>query len=234
MSVQIRRRGDTTAAHQTFTGAEREITIDTDKKVVVVHDGETVGGFPLAREDMSNITADNIASRGIAKYDLSNVSAASIKSRGGLLAADLVGMIIAAPLGSFTGFLLCNGAAVSRTSYAALFAKLGTTFGEGDGSTTFNIPDYRGYFLRGKGGNSADDFITAQGDAIRNITGRFDGNTNDNNANKAGAFYVYSTASVGADGGSGPGVVGFDASRVVPTAAENRPVNKAVNFFIKY
>lgn len=42
-----------------------------------------------------------------------------------------------------TGYLLCNGAAVSRTTYASLFALLGTIFGSGDGSTTFNLPDYR-------------------------------------------------------------------------------------------
>ena len=43
-----------------------------------------------------------------------------------------------------TGFLMCDGAAVSRTTYANLFAVLGTTFGAGDGSTTFNVPDKRG------------------------------------------------------------------------------------------
>lgn len=48
-----------------------------------------------------------------------------------------------------TGFLKANGAAVSRTTYAALFAAIGTTFGAGDGSTTFNLPDLRGEFLRG-------------------------------------------------------------------------------------
>jgi microcystin-dependent protein len=42
-----------------------------------------------------------------------------------------------------TGYLLCNGAAVSRTTYAALFAVYGTTFGSGDGATTFNVPDFR-------------------------------------------------------------------------------------------
>lgn len=43
-----------------------------------------------------------------------------------------------------TGYLLCNGAAVSRTTYATLFAILGTTYGSGDNSTTFNLPDLRG------------------------------------------------------------------------------------------
>jgi len=41
------------------------------------------------------------------------------------------------------GWLLCNGSAISRTTYATLFAVIGTTFGSGDGSTTFNLPDYR-------------------------------------------------------------------------------------------
>lgn len=43
-----------------------------------------------------------------------------------------------------TGWLLCDGSAVSRTTYAALFSAIGTTYGTGDGSTTFNVPDLRG------------------------------------------------------------------------------------------
>lgn len=48
-----------------------------------------------------------------------------------------------------SGWLLCDGSAISRTTYASLFAIIGTSHGSGDGSTTFNIPDYRGRFLRG-------------------------------------------------------------------------------------
>ena len=47
------------------------------------------------------------------------------------------------------GWLKANGAAVSRTAYARLFAAVGTTYGAGDGKTTFNLPDLRGEFLRG-------------------------------------------------------------------------------------
>jgi microcystin-dependent protein len=47
------------------------------------------------------------------------------------------------------GWLKANGAAVSRTAYAALFQAIGTTYGAGDGTTTFNLPDLRGEFLRG-------------------------------------------------------------------------------------
>ena len=48
-----------------------------------------------------------------------------------------------------TGFLECNGAAVSRSTYATLFSTISTTFGAGDGSSTFNLPDLRGEFIRG-------------------------------------------------------------------------------------
>ena len=53
-----------------------------------------------------------------------------------------------------TGWLVADGSAVSRTSYADLFAVIGTTWGAGDGSTTFNVPDLRGAFLRGAGTGS--------------------------------------------------------------------------------
>ena len=51
------------------------------------------------------------------------------------------------------GSLLCNGGAYSRTTYAALFALLGTAFGAGDGSTTFNVPDFRGRTIQGANAN---------------------------------------------------------------------------------
>lgn len=56
-----------------------------------------------------------------------------------------------------TGWLKANGAAVSRTTYAALFSAIGTTFGVGDGSTTFNLPDMRGRFTRNWADNGSID-----------------------------------------------------------------------------
>jgi microcystin-dependent protein len=49
-----------------------------------------------------------------------------------------------------TNWLICDGTAVSRTTFAALFAAIGTTYGAGNGSTTFNIPDMRGKMVVGK------------------------------------------------------------------------------------
>lgn len=59
------------------------------------------------------------------------------------------------------GWLLCNGTNVSRTAYASLYAAIGTNWGAGDGSTTFNLPDCRGYFLRGVDGGAGNDPDTA-------------------------------------------------------------------------
>lgn len=64
------------------------------------------------------------------------------------------------------GFLLCYGQAISRTNYAALFTVLGSTFGAGDGSTTFNLPDLRGRVIAGQddmGGTSANRLTGTSG-----------------------------------------------------------------------
>ena len=56
-----------------------------------------------------------------------------------------------------TGFFECNGQAISRTTFADLFAAIGTVFGTGDGSTTFNLPDLRGEFVRGWDNGAGND-----------------------------------------------------------------------------
>lgn len=72
------------------------------------------------------------------------------------------------------GWLKANGAAVSRTAYAALFAAIGTTWGAGDGFNTFNLPDYRGEFRRGwddgRGVDAGRAFGTRQDGAIQSHT----------------------------------------------------------------
>ena len=132
--------------------------------------------------------------------------------------------------------LACDGAAVSRAAYPELFGAIGTTFGAGNGSTTFNLPDLRGRFVRGTGGNAAALGV-AQGDAIRNITGSLtlimDNETLlDSEGNGAGAIKELTRVGAVVVGNRGPysGWCGFslDASLVVPTADENRPINVAL------
>lgn len=71
-----------------------------------------------------------------------------------------------------TGWVLCYGQAISRTTYAALFAAIGTTYGVGDGSTTFNVPDLRGRVVAGQ-----DDMGGTSADRLTNQTGGLDGDT---------------------------------------------------------
>ena len=73
------------------------------------------------------------------------------------------------------GWFVCDGSAVNRRQYQALFDVIGTTFGTGDGQFTFNLPDYRGAFLRGTGTgpneiNSGPAINSAQDDAIKEHT----------------------------------------------------------------
>ena len=148
-----------------------------------------------------------------------------------------------------SGWLKANGAAVSRTTYAALFAAIGTTFGAGDGSSTFNLPDLRGEFVRGlDDGRNVDGgrrLGTNQGDAIRNITGAFDTSKGSwaqqfvDFAETSGAFDLIKgnkqwTGDPNNGGNNLPTGFKFDASRVVPTANENRPRNIALLACIKY
>lgn len=75
------------------------------------------------------------------------------------------------------GFLKANGAAVSRATFSALFSAIGTTFGAGDGSTTFNVPDLRGEFPRGfddgRGVDSGRAFGSAQDGAVQSHSHAF-------------------------------------------------------------
>lgn len=68
-----------------------------------------------------------------------------------------------------TGWLLCNGSAVSRTTYAALFAIIGTTYGVGNGSTTFNLPDMRQRFPLGKAASGTGSTLGGTGGLIDHI-----------------------------------------------------------------
>ena len=92
-------------------------------------------------------------------------------------ASDLLGMVPSGAVLYFAGrtapagWLKANGAAVSRTAYAALFAAIGTTYGAGDGRSTFNLPDLRGEFIRGwddgRGVDAGRVFGSAQAHALQ-------------------------------------------------------------------
>ena len=127
------------------------------------------------------------------------------------------------------GTLIADGSEVSRQAYDKLFSKIGTDYGEGDGVTTFALPDWRDEFPRFSGTERAVG--SKQSDAIRNITGSV-GNgfyAEIGHMSRSGVFTVnsgdtkYNTAAW-----TGNGVtINFDLDGVVPTADENRPRNVA-------
>ena len=83
------------------------------------------------------------------------------------------------------GYLWCNGQAVSRTTYAKLFAAIGTRWGSGNGSTTFNVPDFRKRFP--EGANSGSEVGQTVQAGLPNITGSF-GNCEEQSSVISGAF----------------------------------------------
>lgn len=84
------------------------------------------------------------------------------------------------------GWLICNGANVSRTDYAALFAAIGTTYGTGNGSTTFGLPNLGGRFLEGT--TSTSEVGTYKSAGLPNITGSFTSHGNTGSMQTTGAF----------------------------------------------
>lgn len=109
------------------------------------------------------------------------------------------------------GWLLCNGSAVSRTTYSRLFSIIGTKYGTGNGSSTFNLPNCNGRVLQGTTtSGSVGTYLSA---GLPNIIGTFDGNTDDGQSKKTGAFYNTGIWFWGANGdGNDSGVIGFNAS----------------------
>lgn len=128
------------------------------------------------------------------------------------------------PLG---GYLYCNGDAVSRSLYSRLFELVGTAYGVGDGSTTFNLPDGRGYFMRGYDDGAGVDtsrvFGATQSDAL---------GSHDHDLQGLGGTIstgVNTTYLISSGTGS-PGTVTTDATG----STETRPVNITMKLFIKF
>ena len=136
------------------------------------------------------------------------------------------------------GFILCSGAPLSTTSYAALFAVIGYTFG--GGGATFYLPSLENDFMRGAGMTRA--VATVESWAIQNITGSlysYQMTHNKSSYSNAGALRFADNGTPSyepgntAEGDEFNGIT-FDASLSVNTSTETRPRNKAFGFIIKY
>lgn len=152
-------------------------------------------------------------------------------------------------------FLYCDGAAISRSVYSDLFTAIGTSFGNGDGSTTFNKPDLRGLFLRGQ-----DDGAGNDPDAAGRVVNNTGGNTGDNvgseqvdlfgSHNHGGGSHTHNIPYQNPNVAGGNAVTGWQPntgvignfvtagpnSTVIATQGgnETRPKNVNVRYYIRY
>ena len=208
-----------------FDGSDVQISVRVNGEVVVTN--QAVNPVPYA------VHADQAAVARAAAPDSGLDQRLTNAAPPGTIVAFAGGVVPA-------GWLLCDGRAVGRTdAYAALFGAIGAAWGAGDGSSTFNLPDLRGRFLRGvdgdagvdpdrdsrvasrDGGATGNSVGTAQGDQFRSHTHELLFNANGPFSTADHFHYI----------GGGDGRTD---STLAAGGSETRPVNAAVNFIIRY
>lgn len=162
----------------------------------------------------TKIDSDNIQDSGVDTDAIADAAITSAKLASGV--GIPTGVIMgyggtSAP----SGWLLCDGTAVSRTTYASLFAAISTNFGTGDGATTFNVPDFRGRTMIGTGTGSG---LTARsiGDTVgaetlpahtHSVSGTSGAGSAHSHGPGANTYFVTSDAGGGGSGGGERGLV---------------------------
>lgn len=179
-----------------------------------------------------SIEADPTLAQGYIKVN--GTTAATISTAGIVSGGIPAGAVMPFAMNSApSGWLAADGTAVSRTDYATLFAAIGTTHGAGNGTTTFNLPDLRGIFVRGSGSQTisgttynktfaakeTDDFRShSHGGSIRYTPGSNIVHTLTGGPTAVVTGYAY-------DGGNNTGSTG---------GTETRPANIALLYCIKH
>tara|TARA_B100001093_G_scaffold324544_1_gene309749 strand:- start:2023 stop:2616 length:594 start_codon:yes stop_codon:yes gene_type:complete len=178
---------------------------------------------------------------GVIKIDTVSLSNASMDANTQMAGVNLSNQTV--PVGTIqshsantapSGWLICDGSPISRTTYSDLYSIVGTTWGSGDGSTTFTIPDFRGWFMRGLDGGSGID-----PDAGSRTGGNVIGSSQNEEFK---SHYHYWVVNRGGNGGTGRLLAVGDSYNFgdlgVNTDSrggnETRSKNKAVLFCIKY
>lgn len=152
----------------TNTGATTLNVDGLGAKSILRQNGDALEAYDLESGVIADVTYNGTAFKLVSRA-LNDSGSSDVLAR-----ITPVGTIMPWPTATIpAGWLECDGSAISRTDYAELFGVLGETYGNGDGSTTFNKPDLRGQFLRGH-----DDGAGTDPDAASR-TDRGDGTTGD-------------------------------------------------------
>ncbi|WP_234405937.1 phage tail protein [Pectobacterium brasiliense] len=197
-------------------------------------DDGTEWGWILSDEDMTGYDYRNFVLRKrtntgwlnpVTLFHSGNLTPAAI---GAMPMSELAGIPLPFP-GAVapTGWLKCNGQQFDTAQFPVLASRYPSGF----------LPDLRGEFVRGwddgRGADAGRALLSAQGDAIRNITGNFNPGGNGVGADQklftSGPYWQASNSGAASDSG----LITFDASKVVPTANENRPRNIAFNYIVR-
>jgi len=214
----------------------------------IANDAET----RYLKDQAGTVDATNLASNAVTTAKITDANVTTDKIADGAITAAKIAAGAAVPSGAVfyfaansapTGYLEANGAAISRTTYAALFAVVGTTFGVGDGSSTFNLPDLRGEFLRGwdngKGTDSGRNFGSSQTDSTALPNTPF-GTSNPGNHNHSydggdrQNIQSGGTSQPFSQGGNTTGGAGAHTHTITGGDPETRPRNIALLACIKY
>lgn len=230
--------------------------------VDIHHQGKNSGngiGWRLeSRADSNSVGTDN-SEFAIRKVNLGGTSGSlsttysdaitidasgNVQLSGNLSVPNFVGMICAFAMGSApNGWLACDGSAISRTTYANLFTAIGTTWGVGDGSTTFNLPDLRGAFLRGSGSHGTETMADTNAFAGPSV-----GSFENDQIQKFKSQLRFGSQSVTAGGTAGSlgydnptlgtaitvGTLLADGYGTLRSGDETRPFNAGVRYCIKF
>lgn len=209
---------------------------------------ETITGAKLVA---STVTLSKMAANSVGTSQLVDGSITAAKLNAAISNLVPTGAIM--PFAGTTapaGFLLCDGASISRTTYAALYAVVGVAYGTIDGNS-FNIPDFRGRFLRGVDGGTARDPDRAARTAM-NTGGNAGDNVGSIQSSQYALHYHFTAASIdsstvlsssnylASSNSSSPlytlrgaGAIANVGQSSPSGGNENRPINASVNYIIK-
>jgi len=205
---------------------------------------------PVVEIAISEVTESKIAINAVTSTKIANGAVTQEKLNASVTLVPTGAVMAFAMNSAPSGWLAANGSAVSRTTYAALFAAIGTTYGAGDGSTTFTLPDLRASFVRGAGSDgvaTAGAFGAKQADGV--ISHTHSGTTGDDSPDHTHSYSVDNqpTAGFGNAGNVYDGLIAantggastrhqhsFTTSSQLPAGTtETRPRNIAMLYCIK-